>query len=80
MPATTTSLEVDFVVTIGAHRIPLEVKYRHDAARPKYFEGLHHFIEKKAYGAPFGLLVCQEPGPERDQIIQIPAWTFLLLR
>lgn len=49
--------EVDFVLTIGTRRIPIEVKYRrridpHDDTR-----GLRAFLEKTVYNAPFGLLV-----------------------
>jgi len=79
-PAKKKEPEVDFVITIGEHRIPVEVKYRRQPTRPEDLAGLNHFIEKKAYGSKFGLLICQEPGPEKEGIIQIPAWYFLLVR
>lgn len=49
--------EVDFVLTVGTRRVPIEVKYRkridpHDDTR-----GLRAFLEKTVYNAPFGLLV-----------------------
>ncbi|MBU4582288.1 MAG: AAA family ATPase, partial [Proteobacteria bacterium] len=49
--------EVDFVLTVGIRRIPVEVKYRrridpHDDTR-----GLRAFLEKTVYNAPLGLLV-----------------------
>jgi hypothetical protein len=49
--------EVDFVLTMGTRRIPVEVKYRrridpHDDTR-----GLRAFLEKTVYNAPLGLLV-----------------------
>jgi predicted AAA+ superfamily ATPase len=52
--------EVDYVLTVGMKRIPIEVKYRrridpHDDTR-----GLRAFIEKAVYNAPFGLLVTLE--------------------
>jgi predicted AAA+ superfamily ATPase len=52
--------EVDFVLTVGTRRIPVEVKYRrridpHDDTR-----GLRAFLEKTVYNAPFGLLVTLE--------------------
>lgn len=52
--------EVDFVLTVGMYRIPVEVKYRrridvHDDTR-----GLRAFLEKTVYNAPFGLLVTLE--------------------
>jgi hypothetical protein len=50
--------EVDFVLTVGTRRIPVEVKYRrridpHDDTR-----GLRAFLEKTVYNAPLGLLVA----------------------
>lgn len=52
--------EVDFVLTVGTRRIPVEVKYRrridpHDDTR-----GLRAFLEKTVYNAPLGLLVTLE--------------------
>ncbi|MBI3918917.1 MAG: ATP-binding protein [Betaproteobacteria bacterium] len=59
-PARGAEPEVDFVLTVGTRRIPIEVKYRrridpHDDTR-----GLRAFIEKTVYNAPFGLLVTLE--------------------
>ncbi len=56
-PARGIEPEVDFIMTIGTRRIPIEVKYRrridyHDDTR-----GLRAFLEKTVYNAPFGLLV-----------------------
>jgi predicted AAA+ superfamily ATPase len=53
--------EVDFVLTCGTRRIPIEVKYR----RKIDYEdtrGLVAFMEKAANNAPFGLLVTLEDG------------------
>ncbi len=65
-PARGAEPEVDFVLTVGTKRIPIEVKYRrridpHDDTR-----GLRAFIEKAVYNAPFGLLVTLEDG------VQVP--------
>jgi hypothetical protein len=54
--------EVDYVLTVGAVRIPLEIKYRlhinpHDDTR-----GLRAFLEKTVYNAPFGILVTMHDG------------------
>ena len=72
--------EVDFALTVGVRRIPVEVKYRRDAGRAAHTSGLHSFIGKEAYGARFGLLVTQDAGPETDRVVRVPAWTFLLVR
>lgn len=55
--------EVDFVLTIGERRIPVEVKYRRviDALRDTL--GLRVFIEKAVNHAPFGLLVTRDDTP-----------------
>lgn len=73
--------EVDFVLTVGEQRIPVEVKYR------QYIDyrdtiGLRAFIEKAHYNAPFGLLITLMDMPATDdpRIISIPLSTLLLLR
>jgi predicted AAA+ superfamily ATPase len=48
--------EVDFVLTVGEQRIPVEVKYRRRIDN-RDTHGLRSFIEKAHYHAPFGVLV-----------------------
>lgn len=80
-PETGSEPEVDFVLTIGEHRIPVEVKYRrridHSDTR-----GLRAFIEKSHYNAPFGLLITlgDEPGSEDPRIVSMPLSSLLLMR
>ena len=52
--------EVDFVITIGTRRIPVEVKYRRRIDPHEDTRGLRAFLEKAVYNAPFGLLVTLE--------------------
>ncbi len=52
--------EVDFVVTVGTKRIPIEVKYRRRIDPHDDTHGLRAFLEKAVYNAPFGLLVTLE--------------------
>ena len=72
---------VDFVLTIGDQRIPVEVKYQcridHGDTR-----GLRAFIEKSVYNAPFGILVTllDEPGSDDPRIVSMPLSTLLLMR
>lgn len=56
-PARPTEPEVDFVLTIGTRRIPVEVKYRKSIDPHADTSGLRAFLEKVVYNAPFGLLV-----------------------
>ncbi|MCH7873366.1 MAG: DUF4143 domain-containing protein, partial [Planctomycetes bacterium] len=73
--------EIDFVLTIGAKRIPIEVKYRQDGLKQRYVEGIEVFCGKPAYAAEFGIVITQtDDGPIGARALAIPASTFLLLR
>ena len=81
-PQRSSEPEVDFVLTVGTRRIPVEVKYRrridpHDDTR-----GLRAFLEKTVYNAPFGLLVVQDENCQvaDPRIIPISLSSFLWLR
>jgi hypothetical protein len=72
--------EVDFILTVGEQRIPVEVKYRrgigHEDTR-----GLRSFLEKSVYNAPFGVLVTllDEPATNDPRIVSLPLSSLLLL-
>ncbi len=81
-PARGAEPEVDFVLTIGTKRIPIEVKYRHRIDTMEDTRGLRAFLEKSVYNAPFGLLVTLDddvrvPDP---RIIPISLSSFLWTR
>jgi predicted AAA+ superfamily ATPase len=59
-PERPTEPEVDFVITIGEKRIPLEVKYRRHIDPHRDTLGLRAFLEKTHYNAPFGVLVTMQ--------------------
>lgn len=74
--------EVDFVMTIGTRRIPVEVKYRRRIDHHEDTRGLRTFLEKTVYNAPFALLVTLNddvtvPDP---RIIPISLSSFLWIR
>ena len=73
--------EVDFVLTVGDQRIPVEIKYRRriDHADTR---GLRAFIEKSVYNAPFGVLVTllDEPGSDDPRIVSLSLSSLLLMR
>ena len=73
--------EVDYVLTVGDQRIPVEIKYRRriDHADTR---GLRAFIEKSVYNAPFGVLVTQadQAGSDDPRIVSVPLSTLLLMR
>lgn len=74
--------EVDFVLSIGTKRIPLEVKYQRRLDPLRDTEGLRTFIEKTVNNAPFGLLVTRDEQQQMDdpRILAIPLSTLMLLR
>jgi predicted AAA+ superfamily ATPase len=73
--------EVDYVLTVGDQRIPVEIKYRkridHTDTR-----GLRAFIEKSVYNAPFGVLVTLTDDLVVDdpRIVCLPLSSLLLMR
>ncbi len=74
--------EVDFILTIGTKRIPIEVKYRRHIDPLDDTRGLRAFLEKQVYNAPFALLVTLQddvslPDP---RIIPISLSSFLWTR
>lgn len=73
--------EVDFIITVGEQRIPIEIKYRNRVTFDDT-RGLRSFIEKSAYNAPFGVLVTlHDSSPVDDpRIVSLPLSTFLLMR
>lgn len=74
--------EVDFVLTVGEYRIPLEVKYRLHIDQHRDTIGLRAFLEKTVYNAPFALLITLRDDLKVDdpRIVSMPLSTFLLLR
>jgi predicted AAA+ superfamily ATPase len=74
--------EVDFVLTIGEKRIPVEVKYRYHIDTHRDTIGIRAFIEKTVYDAAFGILVTMGDDVKVDdpRIIPVPLRSLLLLR
>ncbi len=80
-PARSGEPEIDFVLTIGTTRIPIEVKYQRSVDAFRDTEGVRAFLEKSANNAPFGVIVTQEEVKMDDpRIIAVPLSTLLLLR
>ncbi|MCP4662548.1 MAG: ATP-binding protein [bacterium] len=81
-PARSTEPEIDFVLTVGAQRIPVEVKYRHKVDPRRDVAGLCSFVDKEVNQAPFGILLTLGDGVEmRDpRIVAVPLASLLLMR
>ncbi|MBX3730272.1 MAG: ATP-binding protein [Candidatus Sumerlaeia bacterium] len=74
--------EVDFVLTIGTRRIPLEVKYQRRIDPLRHTVGLRSFMEKAVYNAPFGILATQADtdAVTDPRIVTLPVSSLLMLR
>jgi predicted AAA+ superfamily ATPase len=74
--------EIDFALTVGTRRIPLEVKYQRKIDPLADTEGLRSFVEKSINNAPFGILVTQTDSEDvlDPRIVALPLSTLLLLR
>jgi predicted AAA+ superfamily ATPase len=81
-PERATEPEIDFVLTIGEKRIPVEIKYRRRIDPLRDTLGLRSFLEKAHYNAPFGVLVTLQEGVEvRDpRIVPVSLRSLLLAR
>jgi hypothetical protein len=84
LPAKKDQPEIDFIVTIGAKRIPIEVKYQQPIRLPEAIHGLRTFMNKAVNNAPFGLLITRDE-IEQEQlaeegIVALSLATFMLLR
>ena len=74
--------EVDFVLTVGAWRIPVEIKYQRRIDQFRDTLGLRSFLEKSVNNAPFGVLITQDDAGALDdpRVVGLPLSTFMLLR
>ena len=80
-PERTQVPEVDFVITVGLSRIPLEVKYRHRPVNEQDLRGVRSFCAQTKYNAPLGLIVTlDEFRFIDDQIVVLPAYALLAMR
>jgi predicted AAA+ superfamily ATPase len=80
LPAIKEEPELDFVITIGDQRVPVEVKYRNNINYDHY-RGLIDFISKPINRAPFGLIITKNETISLDErIIAIPLRNLLILR
>ena len=74
--------EVDFVLTVGTQRVPVEIKYQRRIDSLRDTLGIRSFLEKSVNNAAFGLLITQDDNAIVDdpRIVTMPLSTFMLLR
>jgi predicted AAA+ superfamily ATPase len=80
-PERAVELELDFVLTVGEQRMPVEIKYRKQITHGDTRK-LRSFIERAHYNAPFGILVTllDESATDDPRIVSLPLSTLMLLR
>lgn len=81
-PERSTEPEVDFILTVGEKRIPLEVKYRRRIDPMRDTLGLRAFLEKTHYNAPFGVMITMtdDVSVADPRIICLPLSSLLMMR
>ena len=81
-PERATEPEIDFVLTIGEKRLPLEVKYRRRIDPHRDTLGLRSFLERTHYNAPFGVLVTMTEGIQvaDPRVVPVSLRSLLLTR
>lgn len=74
--------EVDFVINVGAKRIPIEVKYQSTIDPVRDVAGLRSFISKKVNHDDFGVLVTRKDTHHRfdSDIVALPLSSLMLMR
>ena len=74
--------EVDFVLTVGAQRVPVEIKYQRRIDPLRDTLGIRSFVEKSVNNACFGVLITQDHSGTVDdpRIVSLPLSSFMLLR
>ncbi len=82
VPERGTDREVDFVLIVGAQRVPVEIKYQRRLDPLRDTLGIRSFLEKSVNNAAFGLLITQDDAASVDdpRIVSLPLSTFMLLR
>ncbi|HEX8325243.1 MAG TPA: AAA family ATPase [Tepidisphaeraceae bacterium] len=77
-PARANESEIDFLLTLGLKRVPIEIKY-HANFDVRDIAALEAFCTKPHYNAKFGLIVTQtHAGKVGERTIAVPASALLL--
>lgn len=79
LPETSSESEIDFVLTVGLKRIPVEVKYRRRLQNSNS-SAVRNFVAQSKYNAPFGIVITREEADEKDNVFFIPLHALLGMR
>jgi len=70
--------EIDFVVRMGSHLIPIEVNYQNQPDE-RHRSALRNFVHEYERQSSFGILVTKNSLVATPQILEIPLPVFLLM-
>ncbi len=81
-PARQAQPEVDFILTLGQYRVPMEVKYRHTIREGRDTKNLCAFLDNPIFNAPFGILLTLTDDVEisDERIVALPLSSLMLMR
>ncbi len=79
LPTASEESEIDFVLTIGLRRIPLEVKYRKQVTNSDCI-AIRQFLQQPQFNAPFGVVITQDRVDEEDGVFFVPMYALLGLK
>ncbi len=80
-PQRGSTAEIDYIIRVGDHRVPVEVKYQRNVDLDRDTRALREFIAEPANRATFGIVITRTDvaTPEGSNIVAVPLSTFLLL-
>ena len=80
-PQRGSSAEIDYVVSVGDHRVPVEIKYQRNVDLNRDARALRVFIAEPTNRATFGVIITRNDvaAPQNTNIVAVPLSTFLLL-
>ncbi|MCY4416356.1 MAG: DUF4143 domain-containing protein, partial [Chloroflexi bacterium] len=80
-PQRGSTAEIDYIISVGDHRVPVEVKYQRNVDLNRDARALWEFIAEPANRATFGIVITRTDvaTPQGSNIVAVPLSTLLLL-
>ena len=80
-PQRGSTTEIDYLLSVGDHRVPVEVQYQRNVDLDRDTRALREFIAEPANHTTFGIIVTRTDvaTPEGSNIVAVPLSTLLLL-
>ena len=68
--------EIDNVIVYGKKAVPVEIKYQNDI-KSEDVKGCREFMKENS--SPFGMVITKNKLEQKDKIVYVPLWYFLLI-